>query len=653
MRAKTSRALLAAATLPLFGAAPTVQPRLGTRGAPILEVQGLRFRDLNRSGALEPYEDWRLAPEARAADLVARMSVEEKVGAMMHSTLPGLGGPLGRSAQGYDFEALRHLIAGKHVTSFITRLALPADRLADQNNRVQALSEATRLGIPVSISSDPRHHFRHVLGASEAGGGFSQWPETLGLAAIGDPALVRRFGDVARREYRAVGIHVALSPQADLATEPRWPRIDGTFGGDPEAVSRLAGAYVEGFQKGAGGLGPESVAAVVKHWVGYGAAPQGYDAHNHYGRIARLTDRSFAAHVRAFEGSLAAGAAGVMPAYPILEGLTLDGEPIEPVAPGFSAQLLQGLLRGRHGFDGLILSDWAITRDCDAACVAPTAEAPQQPRSIATPWGVETLSNRQRFVKGVLAGLDQFGGTDEVEHLLAAVKEGEVSESRLDASVRRVLRQKLQLGLFEDPYVDPQEALLVVGAPELQKEADAAQRRAQVVLENRGVLPLAPSGKKVFLHKVDPALAARYGFTVVTDPAAAEVALIRTEAPFERLHPHHFFGSRQHEGRLDFRDGDPDYEVIKSASRRVPTVVSISLDRPAILTNLREKAAAILANFGASDPALLDVVTGRARAEGRLPFELPSSMEAVEAQAPDLPDDSRDPLYPRGYRFDR
>jgi beta-glucosidase len=256
-------------------------------------------------------------------------------------------------------------------------------------------------------------------------------------------------------------------------------------------------------------------------------------------------------------------------------------------------------------------------------------------------------------VKGVLAGLDQFGGTDEVEHLLAAVKEGEVSESRLDASVRRVLRQKLQLGLFEDPYVDPQEALLVVGAPELQKEADAAQRRAQVVLENRGVLPLAPSGKKVFLHKVDPALAARYGFTVVTDPAAAEVALIRTEAPFERLHPHHFFGSRQHEGRLDFRDGDPDYEVIKSASRRVPTVVSISLDRPAILTNLREKAAAILANFGASDPALLDVVTGRARAEGRLPFELPSSMEAVEAQAPDLPDDSRDPLYPRGYRFDR
>jgi beta-glucosidase len=123
---------------------------------------------------------------------------------------------------------------------------------------------------------------------------------------------------------------------------------------------------------------------------------------------------------------------------------------------------------------------------------------------------------------------------------------------------------------------------------------------------------------------------------------------VRVSAPFETLHPHHFFGAIQHEGRLDFRDGDPAYEAIKQASASVPTVVAVDLDRPAILTNVREKAKAIIATFGASDAAVLDVIAGRARAEGRLPFELPSSMKDVEAQDPALPDDTRSPLYPVG-----
>jgi beta-glucosidase len=202
------------------------QPALGARGAPIIESSGRRFRDLNRNGILDPYEDWRLTPDARARDLVSRMTIEEKAGAMMHGTARSVG-PMGMAGVGtlYDTAANRALIDGAKVTSMITRLGGGPASLAGQNNALQEIAERTRLGIPVTISTDPRHHFQYVLGASVTAGQFSQWPEPLGLAATGDPALVRRFGDVARR-YRAVGIHMALM-QAEPRDGPRWSRISG------------------------------------------------------------------------------------------------------------------------------------------------------------------------------------------------------------------------------------------------------------------------------------------------------------------------------------------------------------------------------------------------------------------------------------------
>src|SRR5689334_2643253 len=233
------------------GSASPTQPHLGTRGAPIIEREGLRFKDLNRSGAVDPYEDWRLTPDARARDLVGRMTLEEKAGTMMHGTARGTG-PLAMAGLGerYDTTANRALIDGSKVTSMITRLGGAPATLATQNDILQEIAERTRLGIPVTISTDPRHHFQYVLGASATEGQFSQWPETLGFAALGDTTLMKRFGDVARQEYRAVGIHMALSPQADLATEPRWSRINGTFGEDADLAGRMVKAYVEGFQHG-------------------------------------------------------------------------------------------------------------------------------------------------------------------------------------------------------------------------------------------------------------------------------------------------------------------------------------------------------------------------------------------------------------------
>src|SRR5690606_17950859 len=231
------------------------QPPIVTRTKSVLTVDELRVRDLNANGRLDPYEDWRLAPAQRAADLVIRMTLEEKAGLLMHGTAPSqaTAGVTG-SGIAYDLEKAQALIGERHVNSLITRLAGDSAQLATQNNALQSIAESARLGIPLTISSDPRNHFQYTAGASVAPGQFSQWPETLGFGALDDPALVRRFADIARREYRAAGIHMALSPQADLATEPRWPRVAGTFGERSDRVSALAGAYVEGFQGGRDGV---------------------------------------------------------------------------------------------------------------------------------------------------------------------------------------------------------------------------------------------------------------------------------------------------------------------------------------------------------------------------------------------------------------
>lgn len=606
------------------------------------------WRDLNHNGRLDRYEDSRAPIDARIEDLLRQMTLPEKAGMLLHGTLPTPGSSIGFAGTTYDADATAKLLNDRHISSFITRLVVSPSELAAQNNAVQKLAEAGRLGIPATISTDPRHHFQATLGASTTGGGFSLWPDTLGFAALGDADTVRRFGDIARQEYRAVGIHMALSPQADLATEPRWPRFAATFGSDPAEVSRLAGAYVEGFQHGRSGVKPDGVATVVKHWVGYGAQPEGFDGHNHYGRNATLSDASFAQHIRAFDDSLAARSAGVMPTYVIVHGPKIAGQPIEPVAAGFNKQMLTGLLRGQKKYRGLIVSDWSITRDCPQACMTPDATNPQTPASIGTPWGMEAADKTTRFAKGIEAGIDQFGGADDPAPILDAVAKGHVSEKRIDESARRVLRLKFELGLFDNPYVDEATAARIVGSREAQAEGDAVQRASQVLLRNdKATLPVAP-GKRIWLYGVDAAAARAAGFTVVDNPAQADVALVRTATPFETLHPHHFFGARQHEGRLDFRAADKDVQAIARASAHVPTIVAVEMDRPAILTAIEPMARAMIVTFGASDAAVLDVVTGRAVAKGRLPFSLPRSMADVEAQRPDLPDDGPPPAYPRG-----
>jgi beta-glucosidase len=632
-----------AGALPTAAAVSTAAPEIVARAKPALTVGGVKFHDLNANGQLDPYEDWRLSPEARADDLLGRMTLEEKAGQMMHGTAP-TSGLLGRGA-GYDRAGAEREI-GRGVGAVITRLAGDYASIGTQNDMLQELAEGSRLGVPIMVSTDPRNQFSETEGAAVAAGGFSKWPETLGLAAIGDVELVRRFGDIVRQEYRAAGINQALSPQADLSTEPRWARTAGTFGEDADLTGRMARAYVEGFQGGANGITRSGVATVVKHWAGYGAAKDGWDSHSAYGRFATLPGTTINYHLKPYEEVFKANPSGIMPTYSILEGATVDGKGVEPIAAGFSKVMLTDLLRGRYGFKGVILSDWLITEDCPAACQGQWQQG--QPPSIGMPWGVENLTRTQRFALAVEAGVDQFGGVSDKEPLLEAVRAGRVTEARINESVRRILVQKFQLGLFENAYSD-QKLAAELKQQNLQAEADRAQARSLVVLEDtRNVLPLK-AGAKLYLKGVSAEAATSRGFVVVDAPEKADVAIVRLKAPFQTPHPNYFFGRSHHEGDLDFKDGEPEFEAFKTVAAKAPTIATVYLDRPAILTGVKSRAAGLVANFGASDTALLDGLSGKIRPQGKLPFELPSSMAAVNAQMSELPHDSVQPLYPIFY----
>ncbi len=626
-------------------APPSVhQAVLSSRGAPTLRVEGYVFKDLNHNGRLDDYEDWRKPVQSRAIDLLARMTLEEKAGQMFHALVPTTTGTVQGS---WDFSKLAVLVQSDGIGGFDSKLSGEIIAQASAANSAQALAEATRLGIPLIISSDPRNQMNEMVGAGVHAAAFSQWPDALGFAAIGEPETVRRFADIARQEYLAVGLRMTLSPMADLATEPRWPRINGTFGEDPQLARRLVQAYVEGFQNGGNGVGSQSVAAVVKHWVGYGAAANGYDAHNPYGREIAFPGGQFEQHVTPFLGAFAAHVSGVMPTYAMpAAGTQVLGRDAERVGAAFSRQMITDLLRDRYGFDGIVMSDFLVTRDCREDCQHGTQEVSR----IGMPWGVESLTEAQRFAKALEAGVDDFGGVTDSRQIVALVRAGTIAQSRIDQSVLRILRLKLTLGLFEDPYVDAAKADDVVGNATFRGAGLEAQRRAHVLLKmSPRLLPLdAGRWHKVFLHGVSESVARSYGFEPVARAEQADFALLRMSAPFQQ-HPAFFFGRRQHEGSLAFSADNADYRAFRSIPAQLPLVTSVYLDRPAILGEIAARSEVLLANFGASDAALFDILTGKAHPAGKLPFELPASMDEVERQLPDAAHDSRHPLYPLGY----
>ncbi|MBP5803037.1 glycoside hydrolase family 3 C-terminal domain-containing protein [Microbacterium maritypicum] len=585
----------------------------------------MTISDTTTTSTVRPWLDADLPVDERVQLLLDAMTIEEKAGLFFHTMIAI--GDLEEPNPVFATPSAREFLETKRMTHFNLLGAAPTGReIAAWHNALQRLAASTRLGIPVTLSTDPRHSFSENPGASILAGPFSQWPETLGLAATRDEALVERFADIARQEYTAVGLRVALHPQVDLATEPRWARQTATFGEDAELSGRLGAAYIRGFQGAS--FGPGSVSTMTKHFPGGGPQKDGEDPHFPYGREQVYPGGEFELHLKPFEDALAAGTRQMMPYY----GMPVGTE-YEEVGFGFNKSVITGLLRERYGFDGVVCTDWGLISD---------SEIFGQPFP-ARAWGVEHLTPRERMKKVLDAGADQFGGEANPELLLELVADGEVTEARLDVSARRILREKFELGLFENPYVDEDAADDIVGRADFRAAGEDAQRASITVLSNDGALPFV-RGRKLYVEGIDAEIAASFG-EVVETPGEADLAIIRLHAPFEERET--MFENFFHAGSLAFSEQVVAH--VREVADAVPTVVDVLADRPPILTPIVEAAAAVTVNWGASGAALLDVLSGAFPAQGTLPFDLPRSMAAVEASRPDVPFDTADPLFRFGH----
>ncbi len=614
----------------------------------ILTEGNFTFRDLNKNGKLDVYEDSREPVENRVEDILNQMTIKEKIG-QMFITMIGMGrdgglldippihkdifnDPLFEVGIYFSLETNAEMIVKRKMSHFNILHAYTPDAIARFNNNLQMKAERTRLGIPVTIATDPRHGARE----DEKGVGgiytpsFSRWPTSLGLAATRDSTLVREFGEIAREEYKACGIRLALHPMADLATEPRWARINGTFGEDAELSAAMTYAYIKGFQGDT--LSNKSVITMVKHFSGGGPQKDGEDAHFPYGKEQVYPGNNFDYHLIPFtKGALPANTGQIMPYYGIPVGQTK-----EEVGFGFNKEIITELLRDSLKFDGVICTDWNIIN------TMPLAELAGGERS----WGVENLTPEQRIKKSILAGVDQIGGETSTEQIINLLQRGEIEESRINQSVRRILRDKFTIGLFDNPFVDVSKISVKLLKPEKIKKAEIAQVKSTILLKNQNkILPLKKNLKYYLSGFRYENQFSKYG-KIVSNPEDADYIIFRKDTPFDQREGT-MLESFFHQGRLYYNE--EELREIKRLSKTKKIISIVNLERGAVLTELDRLSEALLVDFGTQDHLMADILFGKEKPGGKLPIELPRSQQAANNQMEDTPYDSENPLYNFGH----
>ena len=714
-------------------------PTLGysaNSGVKIITRNGFAFKDLNRNGTLDKYEDWRLPVDVRAKDLASKLSVDQIAGLMLysgHQAIPanatGFGAGTynskpfpesGSRASDISDQQKKFLTDDNLRHVLITRVQT-AEVAAQWNNNVQELVEGLGMGVPANNSTDPRHN---AISSTEynagAGGSISMWPEELGLAATMDPSVVQKFGEVGSKEYRALGIATALSPQIDLGTEPRWSRINGTFGEDPKLAADMARAYVDGFQTSVGnneikdGWGYTSVNAMIKHWPGGGPEEGGRDAHFAYGKFAVYPGNNFNTQLIPFtDGAMKLSgktkmASAVMPYYTI--SYDQDKKYGENVGNGYSKYIIADLLRDKYKYDGVVCTDWLVTAD----------EGKSPDIFLGKSWGTEKLSVAERHYKVLMAGVDQFGGNNASGPVLEAYQMGvrEHGESfmraRFELSAMRLLRNIFQVGLFENPYIDPAVSKQTVGHPEFMKAGYDAQLKSVVMLKNKAhVLPLQ-KGKTVFIPKrfipagrnffgivtpekldypVNMEMVKKY-FTVTDDPTRGDFAIVFVTSPnsgpcydkedktkggngyvpislqygpytAEQAREQSLAAgdpvvdpaitNRSYKGKSITAYNTTDLKSIldtKAAMNGKPVIVSISVSKPMVFAEFEKVVDGIVAEFGVQAQAVLDILTGAAEPSGLLPVQMPADMNTVEKQFEDVPHDMKPHVDSEGHSYD-
>lgn len=571
--------------------------------------------------------------DTRADEVVDRLTLDEQIGLLLHP-LVIIGDDPDASA-GFGSPSMRQLIVDHGIRFFCLGPIPDPKATAAILEELQTIAREAGSELPLVFSTDPRHSFMQNDAAAHSADGVSQWPENLGLGAIGDVDLVRRYADIVRQDYLAMGIRMALHPQVDLATEPRWARQAQSFSADSTQTTAFLEAFLTGLQ--GADLGPASVAATVKHFPGGGAQLDGEDPHFPYGREQVYPAGNFEEHLEPFRAAIAAGTAAIMPYYGMPVDLVVDGEPIESVGFAYNRQIVTGLLRERLGFDGVVLSDFGLVTDLEVAGKPFPACA----------WGVEHLSETERVAKLFEAGVDQLGGERDSSLIRQAMESGLLEARRVRTSARRIVRLMLALGLLDESHAD-QPTAGALPRPGDAELGTAAQSRALTVLYNgrraSAVLPIARAAR---VHLVNVNAAALPESWTESDVADADVAVVRVRAPWE--HRDDFFlESGMQQGSLDF-PSDLVAEIVGLA-KRLPVVLVVEMNRPAVLSPFIDEVSALVADFGASDAAVLAVLSGSVPPEGRLPFDLPRSMAAVERSDPDAPNDTAAPLFHAGWR---
>lgn len=570
---------------------------------------------------MNDYLDPSLPIGRRVEDLLGRMTVAEKAGLMFHpSTEPG-GGAM------TDAEALAAAelnIVDRGISHFNVLGGEDSAAVARWHNTLQQLADSTRLGIPITLSSDPRHGFRSNPFTGQSLNSLSRWPETTGIAAIAGTDAAREYGDVIRQEFLAMGIRVYLGPMADIFSEPRWSRGFGTFGEDPERVAELTVAFIEGL-RGGRTLGPDSVAAVVKHFPGGGPQLKGDDAHD-----PRYPEQVYPGgmqelHIRPFERAFAAGATQVMTYY---------GKPVgtdwQEVGFAFNAPVVRDILRRRLGFDGIVVTDWNLLE----------SERFLDLEFGPNGWGLEHLTPLERARIAIEVGVDQFGGDRNPALVEELVDAGAITEDRVDQSVRRILKEKFTLGAFESRRVDVDHARELCGSRVFFAQGVDAQRASLVLLSDEAG-PL-PADARVYVEGVEDAA----GLETVSDPADSDAIIVRLEAPFETGRGS-VVADYFHGGTLAFPQDTINH--LAALAAHAPLYVSVFLERPAIVGPIVDLGATVIGEFGASDHVIVDAITGRHAITGTLPFDIPSSMEAVENSREDVPFDTDAPRFRAGF----
>ncbi len=519
-------------------------------------------------------------------------------------------------------------ITKNHLRHFILRANTSAKILAEWANNLQALCENSRLGIPAIIASNPRNHITvdASIGLSVGTTVFSKWPGELGLAAMRDLKLTREFADIARQEWAAIGLRKGYQYMADLATEPRWQRIEGTFGEDANLVADMTREIVLGFQGTK--LGEKSVALTTKHFPGGGPQVEGQDPHFDWGKDQHYPGNMFDYHLKPFQAAIDAGTSSIMPYYakPI-------GTKYEEIAFAYNKAIIKDLLRGKMGFKGIINSDTGPIE--------------------MMPWGVENLTILERYQKAIDCGVDIFSGSADPSLLLETVKKGMVSEARINESVSRLLREKFALNLFENPYVDAAEAEKIVGNADFQKRADLAMRKSIVLLRNQAkTLPIASKTKVYFESYYDNGRTKtpftvikpannKWNFEFVSTKEEADVVILWLTPNGGSL-----FNSTSAPIDISLSKNKIDVARVNEITSTKPTVVVINYTSPWMISEIdNANLKTVLATFGTTTDAILDVVSGAFNPTGKMPFTTPISQKAVLENQSDVPGFMK----PKGY----